>query len=110
MAQITITLENNINNTSFQIGDDLYYVDYSEVAGIDNTTSTPTKIGTVISFTSDTVDVDGVVPPKGAFLMFSKNTVINDTSLTGYFAKVKLENDSTDHAEIYRLTSSVGAR
>ena len=39
--------------------------------------------------------------------MFSKNKSANNTSLVGYFAEVKLRNNSTDRAELFALSSEV---
>ena len=39
--------------------------------------------------------------------MFSKNKSVNNTSLTGYFAEVKLSNNSTDAAELFAINSEV---
>ena len=39
------------------------------------------------------------------FLLFSKRTEVNDSSLTGYFADVTLENYSNKYAELYMISS-----
>ena len=39
--------------------------------------------------------------------MFSKDKIANNTSLVGYFAEVKLSNDSTDKAELFSLGSEI---
>tara|TARA_R100000808_G_C2145173_1_gene152986 strand:- start:723 stop:1058 length:336 start_codon:yes stop_codon:yes gene_type:complete len=104
---IRINLSNNLNNDSLQIGDNAYYVEYTTTGNINNTESVPILIGPIIAIASSFLIVDGPLPPDGAFIMFSKNTLINDSSLVGYFAKVKLINNDTDHAEIYRVVSNV---
>jgi hypothetical protein len=40
--------------------------------------------------------------------MFSKDKVANNTSLLGYFAEVKLINNSTEKAELFALNSEIG--
>jgi hypothetical protein len=39
--------------------------------------------------------------------MFSKNKIVNNTSLLGYFAEVTLKNNSTAPAELFALNSQV---
>jgi hypothetical protein len=39
--------------------------------------------------------------------MLSKNKAANNTSLIGYYAEVKLKNNSTKRAELYALSSEV---
>ena len=39
--------------------------------------------------------------------MFSKNKQANNSSLLGYYAEVKLTNDSTSKAELFALSSEV---
>ena len=45
------------------------------------------------------------IPPNGAFIMFSKDNKVNLSSILGYYASIKLVNDSKGKAELY----SVGA-
>ena len=46
------------------------------------------------------------MPPNGAFIMFSKDNKVNLSSILGYYASIKLVNDSKEKAELF----SVGAR
>ena len=39
--------------------------------------------------------------------MFSKNKAVNNTSLIGYFAEVKLRNNSKEKAELFALSSEI---
>ena len=45
------------------------------------------------------------IPPNGAFIMFSKDNKVNLSSILGYYASIKLVNDSKEKAELF----SVGA-
>ena len=45
------------------------------------------------------------IPPDGAFIMFSKDNKVNLSSILGYYASIKLVNDSKGKAELF----SVGA-
>ena len=50
-----------------------------------------------------------VTPPLniGAFIMFSKNNIINLGDVSGYFAEVKLENNSTEKIELFAVGSEI---
>jgi len=39
--------------------------------------------------------------------MFSKNTVVNTSGITGYYADVLLINDSTKKAELFSVGSQI---
>ena len=39
--------------------------------------------------------------------MFRKNENVNNTSLIGYYAEVKLRNDSPEEAELFALSSEI---
>ena len=45
------------------------------------------------------------VPEPGDFIMFSKDKTVNNTSLLGYYAEVKMSNNSMEHAELFALSS-----
>ena len=44
---------------------------------------------------------------EGSFVMFSKDKTANNTSLVGYYADVKLVNDSIEDAELFMLASEI---
>jgi len=111
---MNIQISQGIGNTSLQIGDELYYVSGTPISNQGSVTSspdTPTLIGTVtgINVSTNTVTVDSPLntPSADDFVMFSKNKLVNNTSLIGYFAEVKLKNSSTDRAELFALSSEV---
>jgi hypothetical protein len=43
------------------------------------------------------------------FMLFSKRTEVNDSSLKGYFADVTFKNYSSEYAELYSISSEVTA-
>jgi hypothetical protein len=110
---------NNITNDSLQVGDNAYFVTPSGLGGfntsIDQNTGVdqlPTLIGEIVNITNDsiTVDDDGInIPNNEDFIMFAKDTSVNLSGLTGYYAEVKLINNSTEEAEIFSLSSDVSA-
>ena len=46
-------------------------------------------------------------PYNGDFIFFSKNKTINTSSLLGYYANVKFENNSTNKVELFSIGSEV---
>ena len=111
----TVTLNFPSINVSTQIGDSIYYsvptgylVGGFNTSSLDNTTLL--GIITAITNTSISVEYDNslvLTPPSGSFIFFQKNNVVNTSSLLGYYADVKLENDSKVKAEIFSISSEI---
>ena len=109
---IKINLKNEIDNASLQVGDVAYYVkDDDTSTSVTSFTDDIERIGKITSIGTSYIVVDSPTntPPADAFLMFSKDKVANNTSLVGYFAEVKLSNNSTDKAELFSLGSEVAS-
>ena len=47
------------------------------------------------------------IPPNGAFIMFSKDNKVNLSSILGYYASIKLVNDSKEKAELFSVGTHV---
>tara|TARA_R110002020_G_scaffold56307_1_gene155905 strand:- start:13 stop:378 length:366 start_codon:yes stop_codon:yes gene_type:complete len=111
-----ITL-NNVYNTSLQVGDIAYYVALSITTGSFPGYNPPptadiddlTEIGVIHEIGSNYIIVEFINDDwsDGDFIMFSKNKKVNNTSLLGYYAEVKLSNNSTEKAELFALSSEV---
>ena len=55
-----------------------------------------------------TVDTrGGTLPSTNDYIFFSKNQVVNTSSLLGYYADVKLENNSKNKVEIFSINSEI---
>ena len=106
---IRINLNNSIVNTSLQVGDIAYYVETEETNGhITNFTDEVKPIGKIDSIGTSHIVVDStVLPLSGSFIMFQKDRKVNNTSLLGYYAEVKLKNNSTEKAELFSLGSEI---
>ena len=106
-----IILKNNINNTSIQIKDTAYYIDNisATTGGFQVSDEVPVKIGVITSIGNDFIKVETVInePPADSFIMFQKDRKVNNTSLLGYYAEVKLINNSTEKAELFSLGSEI---
>lgn len=102
---LKITLQNNIQNNSLQLKDKAYYVK------LDNGFNSDDKelLGeiTEIGHNYIMVDSSNSVVDDGDFIMFSKNKEVNNNSLLGYYAEVKLTNNSTDKIELFSLGSEI---
>ena len=107
-----IELEQDIHNISLQLGDIVYAVS-APVEQQDQKTSTGDikKVGTVIGISGNQIIVkDSSVtytPQQDEFIMFSKDKNANNTSLIGYYAEVKIKNNSTEKAEMYSIASEI---
>ena len=110
---ITINFTGDINNDSLQIGDLAYYVTPSTLGGFNQSTSDPTLIGPIEAITATSIDVDNgsvvmtTLDNTGDFIMFAKDTSINLSGLVGYYAEVKINNNSTDKAEMFSIASEI---
>tara|TARA_Y100001937_G_C7004592_1_gene278110 strand:+ start:236 stop:649 length:414 start_codon:yes stop_codon:yes gene_type:complete len=132
MATSTVTYSFNTTiNRSVQIGDVLYYaavgvggIFFGSGANISidtkpvDTVSDYNKIkraGVITSITrtasggSIIIEQDVLVslPADGDFIFFSKEASVNNSSMLGYFAEVKLENDSNKKIELFNIATDV---
>ena len=99
-----ITFTRNIQNISLQVGAIAYYVT-PDTSGYN---SDPEIIGKISAIGKNFI----IVPTNPGitaddFIMFSKNKAVNNSSLLGYYAEVKLSNDSTDKVELFSIGSEV---
>jgi hypothetical protein len=120
---VNFTLDFNYEiNASLQVGDELYFSTVQNLGGFevaDNSTSM-IHIGTVIdifdefsiSVYSEYVDasnnlLNSNTPPSGSYISFSKNKVVNNSDLLGYYAEVEFINNSKTKAELFSVGSEV---
>jgi len=71
--------------------------------------TTPVLSGLIIAKTTNsvTVNVTGVAPVIGNYIVFIKNAVAESHGARGYNLEFKLENDSTSPVELFSVGSSV---
>ena len=119
--EITLKFDNPFNH-SLQVGDTIWYTNTSASGGYDFAAKDSVyKLGTV-EFVSNRYrayelrvsryapqGTTAITPPLnlGAFIMFSKNNVVNLGDVSGYFAEVKLENNSTEKIELFAVGSEI---
>ena len=104
---ITITFANDLN-VSCQVGDTAYYAPVTTSGGFNINSSSVVEIGIIsaINNTTNTVTVANNLiasVPSGAFILFSKDNKANLSSILGYFAEVKMVNNSTTEAELFSV-------
>ena len=114
MAIVQITLSFDGMNVSAQVGDTAYYsFNPNTIGGFDTVILPDTvQLGEIVAVTATSITVeydDALVnaPPTGAFISFVKDKKVNTTSLVGYYAEVKLENDSKDKIELFSVGSEI---
>ena len=121
MATTTLTFTNKINESA-QVGDTAYYVTTSSQGGFTTSlnVSTPTteniyvKIGTIKSINTarlimvcNTDLTASQIPTTSHFIFFSKDNIANMSTALGYYAEVKLKNNSTTEAELFSIGCDV---
>ena len=129
MAIINLEFNHELN-VSVQIGDIVYYIDTNPVGPNRQWASTTTPhmtadrediimIGPVVNIipwngTFSQIDVFwnpnpifSPLPPSGSFIMFSKDNKANLSSALGYYAELKLENNSLDESELFAVNTGV---
>ena len=112
--QITLTFQHPLNH-SLQVGATVWYTEVSPSGGYD-VAPTATKLGTVVEvsdqYQAHQIKVSNNIltsAPSLAdkYIMFSKDNRANLTSLVGYYAEAKFENNSKEKAELFSVSSEV---
>ncbi len=100
MPNITMTFPHI--QDSVQVGDTAYY---------QNTAGTIVQMGLVTAVTNASIscNIGGLVvrPTANDFILFSKDSRGNTSSIRGYYAEVKMKNDSTVACEMYDVGSEI---
>jgi hypothetical protein len=119
---LTLTFEYEIN-TSLQVGDQVYHTGTSPLGGFnqnDNMFGGQTHIGAVQSILSpfeievfseytDAIGnpLPGIEPIPSDYISFSKNRIVNNNDLLGYYASVQFVNDSITDAKLWAVASGI---
>ena len=121
-ASLTLSFSQEIND-SLQIGDEVYWTDLVNSGGFDHAMPNTLiwHIGAVtaidyvlFSITVESPHVDGgggllpnISPGASAFITFTKNNVVNNNDLLGYYASVQFQNNSREKAELFSIGCEV---
>ncbi len=119
---LTLNFDYEIN-TSLQVGDNVYHTSTSALGGFaqnDNLFGDQTHIGVVHNILSpykievyseyeDSVGnpINGITPVASDYISFSKNRIVNNNDLLGYYASVNFVNDSKQSAKLWSVASEV---
>jgi len=102
---VEIEFNSAIDNPSLQIKDKAYYT----TPNANGFSAAPTLIGEITSIVGNKIEIQNNIssPSQNDFIMFSKNTAVNNSSLLGYYAEVKLTNSRTDKIELFSIGAEV---
>ena len=101
-----ITIDGQLN-ISLQVGDTLYHQTPVTASGFTTLTSLE-LVGNVTAINGSDITLDAInTLAINNYCMFVKNQVINSSSLVGYYANAKFENDSITKAELFSVGSEV---
>ena len=120
---VTLTFNGQVN-ASISIGDTVYYVNSISDIGAFDTSDTDgvsniIELGVVMSiaqnvgtFTLQVNEEAGVLsgdnaPVINSFILFSKDNNAELSSILGYYNKIRLENNSTEKAELFSVAVDV---
>lgn len=116
MAIVTLEFTQPLN-VSCQVGDTAYYVDTTTDGGFKVNNTSVTEIGTIVEIAdkeaTPTIKVystiGGWAGEKSGeqFILFSKDNKANLSSPLGYYAEVKMTNNSTSEAELHAVSMDV---
>jgi hypothetical protein len=116
MPNITLTFEHV--NQSLQVGDIAYYTTTNETGGFELANNNNiVQIGNVIGVTDTSIIIDlidGIAEPsedndwwENNFILFSKDSTVNTSSVLGYYAEVEFRNNSNEPAELYATSCEI---
>ena len=121
MALVTLTFSAPLN-VSCQIGDTAYYVDTTNMyttnathgsLAINQNSNNPEYIGPIQEINNPTSSTPNIIVSTNltnalhdtsSFIFFSKDNKANLSSILGYYADVKFENNSTEYAELFNVS------
>lgn len=115
MPSLTLTFTAPLN-ASCQVGDTAYYVDTEASGNFTKNDGGVVEIGQIRQVTnplssSPSIICETVLPgslnSSTKFILFSKDNKANLSSILGYYASVKLANNSTEAAELFSVAMDV---
>tara|TARA_E500000305_G_C3851138_1_gene156180 strand:- start:50 stop:481 length:432 start_codon:yes stop_codon:yes gene_type:complete len=112
-------------NSALQVGDHVFYTGITTRGGysVNNATSVDngnTYVGTVQKISFSTAgqypeqsieilvsDTNNVIPGATDYFFFVKDNNVNDAGVLGYYSEVRVENDTTDEAELFSVGTEI---
>ena len=114
MPTINLVFPQQEVNISAQIGDTTYYVPTSTDSEFTINSSSIVKIGVITDISSSPNGVtiqcntslpNNLWPDNTDFILFSKDSKANMSSLLGYYAEVTVRNNSQGKAEMFQISA-----
>ena len=117
MAELTISFQKALNE-SVQVGDTAYYVETTASSGGFTVNSTGVvEIGTIKTINAWNGTIASIVVTTtlgflfngktSEYILFSKDNKVNLSSILGYYAEVKLRNNSKIQSELFSIGCGV---
>ena len=116
LDEVVITFDEDIN-TSLSLNDTIYYVtdanigdgDVIDSAGLVEYPLPIVSIGknTITVEHDNSTNTPAPIFEEGDFVLFKKNSNINKSGVTGYYAEVTFGNSATDKAELFSVSSQI---
>ena len=100
-----IKFKSNLQNSSLQVHDKAW----KSVPDANGFGSEKVLVGEITEVGVDYIEINSPltsVDPDD-FIMFNKDNKVNKNSLVGYYAKIKLENNSSSKAELFSIGSEI---
>jgi len=100
-----IKFKSNLQNSSLQVHDKAW----KSVPDANGFGSEKVLVGEITEVGVDYIEIDSPltsVDPDD-FIMFNKDNKVNKNSLVGYYAEIKLENNSSSKAELFSIGSEI---
>ena len=100
-----IKFKSNLQNSSLQVHDKAW----KSVPDANGFGSEKVLIGEITEIGVDYIEINSPltsVDPDD-FIMFNKDNKVNKNSLVGYYAEIKLENNSSSKAELFSIGSEI---
>ncbi len=111
--KLTVNAEGSLN-ASLQSGDIAYKVTqqtYTSSNNVSYAQNSPVKIGEISKVENNNLYIKNMItdnaPQTGDLIMFAKNKTVNKSGIKGYYAKVKLENNSNELVELFSIASEI---
>ena len=104
-----LVFSENLSN-AVSINDVIYYCPTEALGGFNTQLDENEiiKLGKVLAVHANTLTVNltenNPIPSANDFIFYVKDDEVNISSLLGYFAEVKMKNNSTEKAELFRLS------
>lgn len=118
MPEIQLDFDKEVN-TSAQVGDEVYWIlannlgefDWANKENIQNVGYPISEVSVgephFIRIIYDSGSATYNPPPPLSFIMFAKDNRVNMSSLIGYYAKARFENDSKERAELFVVSGEI---